>query len=88
MGGWKVWLSQSGTEAIKRYATEEEVEEEAERDEAALKTRISADDGGDASNVLRLPSAFMATTKAILLTWNSTTVITHTLAKVHCPCII
>jgi hypothetical protein len=51
------FTSQSGTEAIKRYATEEEVEEEAERDEAALKTRISADDGGDASNILPLPSA-------------------------------
>ena len=33
------------------------MEEEAERDEAALKTRISEDDGGDASNILRLPSA-------------------------------
>jgi len=52
MGGWKVWLSQSGTEAIKRYATEkEQVEDEAERDEAALRTMISADDGGDVSRI-------------------------------------
>ncbi|MGC2574841.1 MAG: hypothetical protein WA364_25280 [Candidatus Nitrosopolaris sp.] len=61
------FTSQSGTEAIKRYATEEEVEEEAERDEAALKTRISADDGGDASNCSTMPELKLETIMAVLL---------------------
>jgi len=39
------------------YLFQERQEDEAERDEAALRTRISADDGGDASNILPLPSA-------------------------------
>ena len=39
------FTSQSGTEAIKRYAAEkEQVAKEAERDEAALRTMISAAD--------------------------------------------
>jgi len=47
---------QSWTEAIKRYAAEkEQVEDEAERDEAALRSMISTDDGGDVSRI-RLPS--------------------------------
>jgi len=50
MGGWKVYQSMNIL-----HLFQERQEDEAERDEAALKTRISADDGGDASNILRLP---------------------------------